>query len=143
VELEANSGSSLNGQDAGARVNRYEYVLIYGRDGSVDESAGWQSDWISAGGDAIFAPLNLMEVAESRWQGHNPMVTEANVRSLDTANGGGRQFAGSAPTFKSVAASERGGAPLVPAYSDPFLPGTGGPPPNTSRRPFLGIFSRD
>ena len=49
----------------------------------------YAADWISVGGEALFAPLNVLELVESRWGGHNPQVTEANVRSLDLANGGG------------------------------------------------------
>ena len=48
------------------------------------------ADWISVGGEALFAPLNVLELVESRWGGHNQQVTEANVRSIDLANGGGR-----------------------------------------------------
>ncbi len=46
------------------------------------------ADWISVGGEALFAPLNVLELVESRWGGHNQQVTEANVRSIDMANGG-------------------------------------------------------
>jgi hypothetical protein len=148
VELEvvANTGSNLNDSDPKPRINRYEYVLIYGMDGEVDESAAWQCDWISAGGDAIFAPQNLMEVAESRWQGHNPLVTEANVRALDAANGGGQRFAGAAPTFRPVGVQEAMGVPPAspPPYVDGFnVPRMGDSSPGSSRRAFLGIFGRD
>jgi hypothetical protein len=111
--IEANSGSCLNGQDDKPRVNRYEYTLVYGLDGAVDESANNPSvvDWISVGGDCLYAPLNILELVESRWAGHNPMVTEANVRALDMANGGGgynRRLAGAPPQFRSVASYETG-----------------------------------
>ena len=49
----------------------------------------YTSDWISVGGEAMFAPLNLLEVVETPLAGPQPDVTEANVRSLDLANGGG------------------------------------------------------
>ena len=91
VELDANSGSMLNGQDDKHRVINYEYTLVYGLDGKVDETNPHAADWISVGGEAMFAPLNILEVVESRWAGHNPYVTEANVRALDLANGGGRR----------------------------------------------------
>ncbi len=52
------------------------------------------ADWISVGGEALFAPLNVLELVESRWGGHNQQVTEANVRSIDLANGGSRSAAG-------------------------------------------------
>ncbi len=116
VELHANSGSMLNGQDNQDRVVNYEYILVYGLDGRVDETNTSADDWISVGGEALFAPLNLLEVLDSRWSGHNPHVTEANVRSLDMANGGGERrlrFAGSPPIFRSVAQYEAGRAPMV------------------------------
>ena len=88
VELHANSGSMINGQDDKDRVINYEYSLVYGLDGRVDETNPAAADWISVGGEALFAPLNVLELVESRWGGHNQLVTEANVRSLDLANGG-------------------------------------------------------
>ena len=91
VELHANSGSMLNGQDDKDRVVNYEYSLVYGLDGRVDETNPAAADWISVGGEALFAPLNVLELVESRWGGHNQLVTEANVRSLDLANGGGKR----------------------------------------------------
>ena len=93
----------LNGQDDKDRVINYEYSLVYGLDGKVDETNPAAADWISVGGEALFAPLNILEVVESRWQGHNPYVTEANVRALDMANGGGiGRFASAPPQFRSV-----------------------------------------
>lgn len=88
IELVANSGSNLNNSDNKPRINTYEYTLVYGLNGVVDETQAAQSDWISCGGEAIYAPLNLMDVSSSRWAGHNPHITEANVRQLDAANGG-------------------------------------------------------
>ena len=125
VELVANSGSNLNNSDNKPRVITYEYTLVYGLDGKVDESKAGQTDWIAVGGEALFVPLNLMEVSASRWQGHNPSVTEQNVRTLDLANGGGYgggfgNFAsrlsgnnsGSAPTFRPVGNYEAGRGPI-------------------------------
>jgi hypothetical protein len=106
IEVHTNSGSMLNGQDDKDRVIYYEYSLVYGLDGKVDETNPAAADWISVGGEALFAPLNILQVVESRWQGHNPYVTEANVRAIDLANpnpGVGSQFASrSAPQFRSV-----------------------------------------
>jgi hypothetical protein len=113
VELEANAGSSLNGQDAKPRIVYYSYILVYGLDGKVDESQAFSSDWISVGGEALFCPLNVLELVETRWQGHNPYVTESNVRALDLANGGGySRFAGAPPQFRPVVAYEGGRSPL-------------------------------
>jgi hypothetical protein len=57
-----------------------------------------------------------MELAESRWGGHNSQVTEANVRSIDLANGGGagrpRFVNSSNPQFRPVASYEAGRAPM-------------------------------
>jgi hypothetical protein len=116
LELHANSGSMLNGQEAEDRVVYYTYTLVYGLDGKVDETNPQAADWISVGGEAQFAPLNVMELAESRWGGHNSQVTEANVRSIDLANGGGagrpRFVNSSNPQFRPVASYEAGRAPM-------------------------------
>jgi hypothetical protein len=109
LELIANSGSNLNEGDPKPRVITYEYIVVYGANGLVDETATALCDWISVGGEAMFCPLNLMEVQSSTWQGHNPYVTEANVRSVDLANGGGgynRKLAGAPPTFRPVGSYE-------------------------------------
>ncbi len=108
VEIHANSGSSLNGQDDTGRLIKYEYTLLYGLDGRVDESNPYASDWISVGGEAMYAPLNILQITGTTWQGHNPMVTESNVRALDMANGGGFRFAGAPPQFRPVASYEAG-----------------------------------
>ena len=110
VELHANSGSSLNGQDDHDRVVNYEYNLVYGLDGKIDETNPMAADWISVGGEAQFAPLNMLELVESHWGGHNGQVTEANVRSIDMANGATdrRRLAGQPPLFRSVAQYEAG-----------------------------------
>ena len=119
VELHANSGSSLNGQDDKPRIIKYEYTLVYGLDGRVDETNPYAADWISVGGEAMFAPLNLLQLVGTTWQGHNPMVNEANVRSLDMANGGGSRFAGAPPTFRPVGSYEAGRGPLFARGSNP------------------------
>ena len=99
VEIEANSASSLNGNDEHPRAVRYVYTLAYNRDGRVDDSRGDACDWISVGGEALYAPLNLMEVESTRWAGHNPYVTEPNVRAIDLANGGDpARYAGAPPS---------------------------------------------
>jgi len=124
VELHANSGSMLNGQDDKDRVVNYEYNLVYGLDGRIDETNPAAADWISVRGDALYAPLNVMELVESRWAGHNRQVTEENVRALDLANGGGQRggrFAGAHPQFQRVLQYEAGRPRLV-ADSDEQSP---------------------
>ena len=74
VELHANSGSSLNGQDDHDRVVNYEYNLVYGLDGKIDETNPMAADWISVGGEAQFAPLNMLELVESHWGGDRKSV---------------------------------------------------------------------
>jgi hypothetical protein len=106
VELVANSGSSLDGQEEGPRAARYTYRLTYGADGNVDLNQAYLDDWIAIDGQAQFAPLNVIEIVASTWAGHNPYVTEANVRMLDQANGG--QFNSVAPQFQPVAVFEGG-----------------------------------
>ena len=66
------------------------------------------------------------------WQGHNPHVTEANVRALDMANGGGGRFASAPPRFRSVQEYEgnRVAAPTM------FASG------NSSSSPRRGFFGR-
>lgn len=117
MELIANSGSCLNGQDEKPRIINYVYTLVYGLDGKVDETQAQASDWISVGGEALYCPLNVLEVLETRWQGHNPYVTEANVRSLDMANpapgaGFNRFMASAPPQFRPVVSYEAGRAPM-------------------------------
>jgi hypothetical protein len=109
VEVHANSGSMLNGQEDKDRVVNYEYNLVYGLDGRIDETNPMAADWIAVTGDAMYAPLNLLQLVESRWGGHNSYVTEGNVRSIDMANGGSdsRRLAGS-PNFRSVKEYEAG-----------------------------------
>jgi hypothetical protein len=120
TEVHTNSGSMLNGQDDKDRVIYYEYSLVYGLDGRVDETNPYVADWISVGGEALFAPLNILELVESRWAGHNPYVTEANVRALDLANpnpgGSGFRFASNPPQFRSVTQYE-GGRALASTYT--------------------------
>ncbi|OJW18646.1 MAG: hypothetical protein BGO49_23235 [Planctomycetales bacterium 71-10] len=110
IDVHANSGSSLNGQDEKDRVAHYEYSIVYGLDGRVDETNPAAADWIAVGGEALFAPLNILQVINSAWAGHNPYVTIDNVRSLDLANGGAAvaRFQGKAPEFLPVARYEAG-----------------------------------
>ena len=124
VELVANSGSSLDGQDEKPRVIRFVYTLVYGYDGTVDEIPGPLCDWIALGGEALYCPLNVMEVVETRWRGYNPYVTEANVRVLDLANGGHPGWLpGSPPQFRAVPAYGAGrAAPCGPKASRGGLP---------------------
>lgn len=104
IEVHTNSGSCLNGSDDKDRVIYYEYNIVYGIDGRVDETNPAAADWIAVGGEALFAPLNVLQLVESRWQGHNPYVTEANVRALDMANPNpaGGKFASAPARFRSV-----------------------------------------
>jgi hypothetical protein len=114
----------------------YEYNLVYGLDGRVDETNPAAADWISVGGEALFAPLNILELVESRWQGHNPYVTEANVRALDLANGGGLgRFTSAPPQFRSV--QEYEGNRSAPAPATMFASGNSG---SSYRRSFFGRF---
>jgi hypothetical protein len=118
LELHANSGSMLNGAEDNDRVVNYAYNLSYGLDGKVDETNPSAADWISVAGEAQFAPLNVMEIVQSRWGGHNPQVTEARVRSIDLANGGpsfAGRMAGPAPTFRSAAEYEAGRPAMMAA----------------------------
>ncbi len=144
IELHGNSGSCLNGQDDKPRIVKYQYSLVYGLDGRVDETNPYTADWISVGGEAMFAPLNLLELAESRWAGHNPMVTEANVRSLDLANGGaGRVLTSSPPIFRPVGSYEAGRGPLFAngaSGSNNYVAGQ--PGLSSPRRGFFRIFGR-
>jgi hypothetical protein len=130
VEVTSNTGSNLNEGDRKPRVNTYEYIVVYGLNGEVDESQPQLADWIAVGGQAMYAPLNLMEVVSSRWQGHNPNITESNIRSIDMANGGGLgRFAGSPPQFRPVAAYEAGRAPVFAfGNGSAFGDGYGGNP---------------
>ena len=121
VEVYGNSGSNLNNEDPKPRVNKYEYILVYGLDGRVDVANPYTADWISVGGEAQYAPLNILEVVSSRWQGHNPYITEANIRTVDVANGAGYgRFARSAPpTWRPVNSYEAGRAPLFAGNTRP------------------------
>jgi hypothetical protein len=133
VELHANSGSCLNNQDDKPRLVRYEYSLVYGLDGRVDETNPYAADWMSVGGEAMFAPLNILQLAGTTWQGHNPMVKEANVRALDMANGGGTRFVGTPPAFRPVGTYEAGRGPLF---------ANGDPDRISPRRAFMRLFGR-
>jgi hypothetical protein len=140
VAIEGNSGSSLDGRDTAPRIIRYEYSLVYGIDGNVDQVNTAACDWISVKGEALFAPLNLMEVTSSTWSGHNPYVTEPNVRALDLANGGyAGRFAGIRP-FRPARETEGGyafgGGNVFPQgpYNFPQGPYNGGPYANNGMR---------
>jgi hypothetical protein len=139
LELVANSGSNLNNSDNKPRINTYEYILVYGNNGMVDETAGSMCDFISVGGEAMFAPLNVMEVVNSRWQGHNPMVTEDKVRQLDMSNGGGGygagRLTGSPPQFRPVGTYEAGRSPIFAR--------NGGPESPSPRRGLFRLFNRN
>ncbi len=117
VDVYGVSGSNLNNDDPKPRIVKYEYIIVYGLDGRVDVTNPYTADWISVGGEAMFCPLNILEVVATRWAGHNPMITEANIRSLDIANGGSAgQFARSAPpAWRPVNAYEAGRAPMFAA----------------------------
>ncbi len=109
LEMTANTGSNLNNGDNKPRVNTYEYIVVYGLNGMVDESQPQLCDFMAVGGEAMYAPLNVMEVVSSRWQGHNPHITEANVRAIDMGNGGGMgRFAGAPPQWRPVGVQEAG-----------------------------------
>jgi len=142
VELYANSGSNLNNEDPKPRVNKYEYIIVYGLDGRVDVANPYTSDWISVGGEAQYCPLNILEVASTRWAGHNPYITEANVRSIDLANGGAsaRYARTTPPTWRPVTSYEAGRAPLFAAGNSNTQPGdaSGASP----RRGLFRIFGR-
>ena len=84
VELDANSGSCLNGQDDKPRVVNYEYTLVYGLDGRVDETNPYAVRLDLGGRRGDVRPLNILQLSSTTWQGHNPMVTEANVRARST-----------------------------------------------------------
>jgi len=145
VALEGNSGSSLNGQDDKPRVVNYEYTVVYGLDGNIDLNNIASNDWISVGGEAMFAPLNVLEVAHTRWAGHNPYITEANVRSLDLANGGagGRFVASAPPQFRPVGNYEAGRPPMFANRSGGDTVPNGDPNSLMPRRGlFRGFFGR-
>jgi hypothetical protein len=143
IDLEAvcNTGTNLNESDPKPRINTYSYILVYNMAGDVDERAAGLCDWIAVGGEAMFAPLNIMVVLESRWQGHNPWVQEANVRAIDIANGGASsRFATSTPpAFRPVGAA---GGPRIaasPYDPNPAYMGGGG---MRSLSPRGGFFAR-
>lgn len=138
MQLEGNAGASLNGQDEKPRINNYVYTLVYGLNGEVDESQAFNCDWISVGGEAMFAPLNILEVVSTRWQGHNPYISEANVQAVDLANGGGsNRFAGNPPQFRPVVSYEAGRTPMFAAGN--AQPNYEAPSP---RRGLFRIFGR-
>ena len=115
VELHANSGSNLNGQDDKPRIVKYEYILVYGLDGKVDETNPYASDWISVGGEAMFAPLNILEARRNHVAG--PQPDRHRGQRPGPRHGQRRRHAGSP-------VQPRPSAPLVPtrpaaAHSSP------------------------
>lgn len=141
VQLFGNSGSNLNDSDNKPRVITYEYTLVYGLNGTVDESKAFECDWTAVRGEALFAPLNILQLVESRWAGHNPLITEANVRALDLANGGSGnfRFGGVAPTFRPVGSYEAGRGPIFALGNGPSGINSG-PNAPSPRRPGFGLF---
>jgi len=144
VQIEANSGSNLNESDPKPRKVTYEYTVVYALNGEVDTTKASQNDWIAVKGDALYAPLNVLELVESRWQGHNPYVNERNIRSIDLANGGGGlgRFAGGPPQFQPVGVYEAGRAPI---FADRSPEGYGNPNGLFGGRPAAprrGVLSR-
>lgn len=124
TEAICNTGASLNGEDDKPRIIRYDYVLSYTPSGEVDETNPWAADWQAVSGDAMYCPLNLLEVVNTRWQGYNPYVTEAGVRRLDLANTGNseppsfdvlamRTANVKTPNFRPVSIFEAGRAPMA------------------------------
>ena len=90
----------------------------------------------------MFCPLNILQLAGTTWQGHNPLITEANVRALDMANGGGysRLITGAPPVFRPVGNYEAGRGPMFARGNNPNDPsGLGYPSP---RRAFFRLFGR-
>ncbi len=141
LELVANSGSNLNEQDPKPRVNTYSYIVTYNVNGLVDETGTGYADWIAVGGEAMFCPLNVMEVSGSNWQGHNPLINEANVRALDMSNGGGSRFmASTPPQFRPVGVAEAGRLPMLARGG--ALGGDGNMPSTPRRGLFRALFGR-
>ena len=61
----------------------------------------------------------MLELVESHWGGHNQLVTEANVRALDLANGGAKQQRlAQAPHFRSVVEYEAGRPRMIAAETE-------------------------
>ncbi|WP_435019873.1 hypothetical protein TA3x_001524 [Tundrisphaera sp. TA3] len=141
VEVHANSGSNLNNEDPKPRITKYEYVIRYTPEGNVDVSGTYAPDWIAVGGEAMFCPLNLLEVVNTRWAGHNPYITEANIRSADMANGGaGSRLARSTPpTWRPVGNYEAGRAPMFASGAPTSNGDASGASP---RRGLFRIFGR-
>jgi hypothetical protein len=72
--------------DINDRVPEYEYIITYQVNGTPDSNASATMDWISATGDAAFAPKWLSQVGTAVWSGDNPDVTHINVANADSAN---------------------------------------------------------
>jgi hypothetical protein len=85
ASIAANQDHTPPTDDSADRTVQYAYQLTYNATGVVDDVGGVQ-DWISVGGDASYAPYNLLAVTNAGWDAVNPHVTESNVRGLDIAN---------------------------------------------------------
>ncbi|MFM7318992.1 MAG: hypothetical protein ACKO5E_18760 [bacterium] len=153
TEISCNTGASLNGDDDKPRIIRYDYILSYAPTGEVDETNPWAADWQAVSGDAMYCPLNLLEVLNTRWQGYNPYLTEAAVRTLDMANPASGDKPGydmiamrasnsRTPNFRPVSVFEAGRAPMASnlnvtpgrrGFANPF-----NDPDNTPRRGLFG-----
>lgn len=151
TEVTCNTGASLNGEDDKPRIIRYDYLLNYAPTGEVDESNPWAADWLAVSGEAMYCPLNLLEVTGTRWAGYNPYMNEATVRSLDMANPPSgdrpdfdviamRAASTRTPNFSPVRVFEANRAPMPSnvymnsnssQYANPF---------NTPSQPRRGIF---
>ena len=125
------------------RVINYVYTLVYGLDGKVDETqaATLRLDRPSAARRC--SPAEPPGGGRDAVAGINPYVTEANVRALDLANGGGRPAPRDAPAVPPGQPGSRNS--VAPQPSDPAHGGPAIAPPAATRRPasFLrGTLSR-
>jgi hypothetical protein len=126
TEVICNTGASLNGDDDKPRIIRYDYILNYAPTGEVDETNPWAADWLAVSGEAMYCPLNLLELAGTRWAGYNPYLTEANVRALDMAN----PPSGDRPDYDVIAM--RGASARTPSFSPVNVFEAGRPPMPTN-----------
>ena len=113
LELHANSGSMLNGQDDKDRVVNYEYSLVYGLDGRVDETNPYAADWISVGGEASSRPLNVLEVVGVAMGGPQP-VRDRGERPVARPGQRRRPLAGFRSTPAELPAGRRSTRPAGP-----------------------------
>ena len=99
-DLAANRDHMPPTDDVADRAFNYTYVVRYLCDGAVD--AAWSgADFIAVGGEAHFAPGNLLHVISAGWGHHNPGMAVGDVGSMpflvEIANGSARYA-----TFSSV-----------------------------------------